>query len=78
MGTWRERAAPIIAQVLSETKGADEKTVKQALKDAYPFGPRQYHPYKIWLSEIQRQRGTKKVKQQTSEPIDTPLFSEVV
>jgi hypothetical protein len=59
MNTWRDSATPIIARVLKETKGQDEKAIKKALFDAYPFGARQYHPYKIWLDEIKRQRGKK-------------------
>ena len=61
--SWREYCKPIIARVLEENKGADEKIIRQALKNAYPFGPREYHPYKIWLDEIQVQRGLKKHKQ---------------
>jgi hypothetical protein len=57
---WRERAAPIIAKVIEETKGKDPKEVRKALFHAYPFGERQYHPYKIWLDECARQLGTKK------------------
>jgi hypothetical protein len=30
--------------------------IHAALLAAYPFGERKYHPYKIWLSEIRRQR----------------------
>ncbi len=56
---WRRESAPIIAKVLEETRGKDEKEIKKALHDAYPFGERQYHPYKIWLDEIRRQRGLK-------------------
>lgn len=54
--TWREYATPIIARVLRETSGQDEKAVKAALRDAYPFGEREYHPYKIWCDEVKRQR----------------------
>lgn len=57
--TWRDSAKPIIAQVLKDTKGQPEKAIRKALKEAYPFGMRKYHPYKIWLSEIQIQRGKK-------------------
>lgn len=57
---WRDYAKPIIAQVLKDTKGQPEKAIRRALKEAYPFGMRKYHPYKIWLSEIQIQRGKKK------------------
>ena len=40
-------------------KLVDGPAFRKELKDAYPFGPRQYHPYKIWLDEIGRQLGTK-------------------
>lgn len=55
--SWRDYARPIITQVLKETKGQDEKAIRKALKEAYPFGERKYHPYKIWLDEIKVQRG---------------------
>lgn len=61
--SWRDRAKPIIARVLADTRGQDEKAIRKALSDAYPFGPKQYHPYKIWLNEIKFQRGLKKPKQ---------------
>jgi len=54
---WRVRAAPIIAAVLAENAGASESELRKALRSAYPFGERQYHPYKIWLDEVNRQRG---------------------
>lgn len=54
--TWRDIARPIIADVLAKTAGMDEHAIKKALYDAYPFGARQYHPYKIWLDEIKVQR----------------------
>ena len=57
--SWREKAAPIIERVLKETQGKPEAEIVKALFDAYPFGPRQYHPYKIWLDEIKIQRGKK-------------------
>ena len=58
--TWRDVARPIIAKVLEETKGKPDIEIRQALFNAYPFGERRYTPYKIWLDEIQRQRGKKK------------------
>lgn len=54
---WRARAAPIIAKVLTDFPNEPERS--KALREAYPFGPRQYHPYKIWLDEIKRQTGRK-------------------
>lgn len=61
-GTWRERARPIIQRVLKETAGQPENVIRGALRDAYPFGPREYYPYQVWLDEIKVQRGLKKRK----------------
>lgn len=58
---WRRRAAPIIARVLAETKGKPDAEVRAALRAAYPFGPREHHPYKIWLDEIRIQTGRRKI-----------------
>ena len=60
--SWRDIARPIIADVLQNTNGMDEHTIKKALYDAYPFGERQYHPYKIWLDEIKVQRKMRRFK----------------
>jgi hypothetical protein len=58
---WRTLAAPIIARVLAETKGRPEAEVRAALRAAYPFGPREHHPYKIWLDEIRVQTGRRRI-----------------
>lgn len=60
--TWREYAKPVIQKVLAENAGADLKTKKKALREAYPFGERKYHPYKIWCDEVKVQTGRKKKK----------------
>ena len=52
-------AAPIIAEVINDIGRDDMKELKSKLREAYPFGLREYHPYKIWLDEIKRQLGTK-------------------
>lgn len=57
--SWRDAARPVIARVLAETKGKTEPEIRAALHDAYPFGMRAHHPYKIWCDEIQRQMGRK-------------------
>lgn len=61
MSHWRDKARPIIREVLAATKGKPEAEIKTALHHAYPFGPRAHHPYKIWLDEIKRQRQTRTV-----------------
>jgi hypothetical protein len=52
---WRERARPIIAEVIERTRGKPETEVRAALRAAYPFGSRINHPYKVWLSEVAKQ-----------------------
>jgi hypothetical protein len=59
MSNWRNIAKPIIATCLFNHRGESEQEIRRALREVYPFGPRQYHPYKIWCDEIQRQRGLK-------------------
>jgi hypothetical protein len=60
-GTWREIAAPIIAEVIScfgrERIGTDVDLayVKKAISATYPFGERKYWPYKVWCDEVRRQ-----------------------
>lgn len=48
--TWRQIAAPIIADVIRNVGTNDRTALKAALRAAYPFGPRKYHPYKRYLS----------------------------
>ncbi len=62
--TWRERAAPIIKEVLETNSDKPLKEVRKLLRDAYPFGQREYHPYFIWCDEVNTQLGlkTKKTK----------------
>lgn len=56
---WRDRFRPLIAKVLAENDGKPEGELRQALRDAFPQGPRKYWPYKVWLDEIRVQRGMK-------------------
>jgi hypothetical protein len=60
--TWRQRARPIVAEVLAATAGQSERAIRAALRDAYPFGERRMHPYKAWLDEVRWQRGLRKPK----------------
>ena len=77
--SWREYAKPIIAKVIAENQGKDLREVRKALSQAYPFGQREYHPYKIWLDEIAVQLGTKKKKnifgRKKTEPPDPNQMS---
>ncbi|WFP48537.1 hypothetical protein PL263_10470 [Methylomonas sp. EFPC3] len=55
--TWRQTVAPIIADVIRAVGTDDPTKLRKALADAYPFGERKYHPYKVWRDEIKRQLG---------------------
>lgn len=68
--TWRERAAPIIARVIPEVGTADMKTLRAKLREVYPFGLREYYPYKTWCDEINRQLISEKVKAPKAMPAD--------
>lgn len=72
--TWRDSCKPIIHQVLKETEGKTEKEIRMALREAYPFGERAYHPYKVWCDEIKRQRGLKKTKEHMNMQGQPKLF----
>jgi len=75
--TWREHARPIIAKVLADNKDKSEKEIKTALRNAYPYGERARHPYKIWCDEIKAQRNQKKKKNEQNLDFDQlDLFKE--
>lgn len=74
--TWRDIAKPIIYDVLQANKGADEKVIRKALKQAYPFGQRSLHPYKIWCDEVRLQTKKKRpgVKSNIQQKEQLKLF----
>lgn len=49
---WRETANRVIRQVVEANPNATNDQLRQLAGQAYPFGPRKYHPYKIWLDEL--------------------------
>lgn len=59
---WRQRFAPIIQRVLKANNGKPWLEIAATLRDAFPAGERRFWPYKVWLSEIRRQRGLLKVR----------------
>lgn len=69
--SWRTHARKVIRRVLAENAGKSEKEIRKAISDAYPFGERKYHPYKIWLDEVKIQTG-KKVKHPYRQPLRKP------
>lgn len=75
---WRKYARKVIYKVLEETNGQTEKEITKALREAYPFGERARHPYKIWLDEIKVQRKQKRfgVRNNVTPKEQGKLFSE--
>lgn len=49
------------------------KALRKALCEAYPFGQKAYHPYKIWCDEIKFQLGLKPAKVPPHERQPDPL-----
>ena len=70
--SWRDIAAPIIRDTIASVGTQDMKALRKALHDAYPFGERRMHPYKIWCSEVKRQLGIKP----KAPKAQVPLFEE--
>lgn len=54
---WRAIAQDVIREVIAKVGREDEKALRKAIRDAYPFGARSNHPYKIWCDEVRRQIG---------------------
>lgn len=52
--TWRDMAKERIAEVRKDHPTASGDELKKLLRNAYPFGERAMHPYKIWLDEVKK------------------------
>lgn len=69
---WRRAAREAIRNAIAESAGKSDQEIRKAIRDAYPFGERKYHPYKIWLDEVNIQTGKKKVnpyRQRVKKPV---------
>jgi hypothetical protein len=53
--SWRDIATPIIRRVVEENGTADMAKLRRALREAYPWGKKRMHPYRIWRDEVKRQ-----------------------
>lgn len=50
--TWYERSKDAIFEVMYFNPGLEPEELRKKVSDAYPFGPRANHPYKIWLKAV--------------------------
>lgn len=53
--TIRDHLRPQIAEVLARCEGLTLAETRKALREAWRYGPRKYHPYRIWLDEVRIQ-----------------------
>ena len=78
-GSWRTRAAPIIADVIRAHFDETEKEIRAALRAVYPFGERKRWPYKVWCSEVNIQLRRWRIWNGIWKQVDVshlPLFKE--
>lgn len=86
MSSWREVATSFIREGIQEYSqdipDADA-LFKKISREKYPFGERQYYPYKAWLQEIAHQKqlyiwkGREPEKKKPDPPQEGPLFGGV-
>ena len=69
MGMWTDRCRPLIAAVLDALPaGATREECRKALSEAYPFGPREHHPYRVWLRECRESLDRRFADRPSGEP----------
>lgn len=75
--TWRDYARPVIAEVIAQNEDKSAADLRKLISAEYPFGEREYHPYKIWLSEAKKQLHDLAIKRNPPPITDLPLFGGV-
>jgi hypothetical protein len=71
--TWRKHSQEIIAKVVAEVGTEDRAALKAALKAAYPYGQREYYPYKVWCEEVRKVVGNARHFDKDGAPKPTPV-----
>ena len=48
---WYTRAVAVLAEALADARkqGLSDAETRRLCDSRYPFGPREHHPYKMWL-----------------------------
>lgn len=57
MPDWGHVCDSVIARVCSENPGKSNEELRKLCNDAYPFGERSMHPYKIWCNCLTQRFG---------------------
>jgi len=66
---WRRAAAIIIDRVKKDNPTATQTELKRLVSQAYPWGERRGHPYKMWLKEVKAAG----LSRSTLKPKPTPM-----
>lgn len=75
--SWRERSIEVIDAVKRANPGADRETLRRLVSEAYPFGERRFHPYKVWLGVVRELLGmTDEQRARRDQAVEAPLFKE--
>ena len=68
---WRREARRMIEKTLKGLPvGASNADQRHALRQAYPFGERANHPYRMWLAEVRLAIGTRAQPRTDSVRVD--------
>ena len=51
---WNVKSREVINTIIAEVGVEDEDALRKAILDAYPFGERRHHPYKVFLEEVKK------------------------
>jgi hypothetical protein len=77
--TWRDQARPLIDAAITEgrKRGLKDRELATFVREAFPWGSREMHPYRIWLSEVRVQLKIKTpAEMKKAEAKGLPLFGE--
>lgn len=70
---WIARACEVIAVVKQAHPEATGEELRALLHEAYPFGERKHHPYKVWLSCV---RDACHIEKKARSVESLPLFEQ--
>lgn len=70
--TWRDQARPIIASAIEEgrRRGLEGRNLRRFVNDQWTWGPRAYHPWRIWSRELTAQLAGKPGKPRNHRRIE--------
>lgn len=70
---WREKARETLIQLRPKVDMSNIGEARRLVFDAYPFGAREYTPYKIWCEEVRKCFPGLYPKRKVNPALDKPL-----